>query len=366
MKLGLKDLFKDLTWMQVGAGALAAATSLFFASSIGIAGSVIGAAVGSIVTTVSSTLYKSFLTASNDAIKEKIVGPDGAPQEGSGNPGEGDSPAGGAHFAAAADEKPLGAEGAQTQGTGRAAASAGVGASQAPGASATPWPPSAPETTQLPTACETAHLPSGAVPHAPGAPQPEAARPQAMPRAAARDPQEAARVRELCQQRKRQRTEKLVALVSLVTGLIAVLGFALAIYTATNGDGLGYRPEPVLRPAVVEPGVEVTDPVEPSADDTAAPDAGPLPSDPVDVDPAPPAATPELPPDTDKAPGDTTVTAPQEPVAPENPDGTQTPDEEQAPSEPPATQNPGTEQPPGTEETQQPAGPEADASAGTA
>ena len=75
MKFGLKDLFKDVTWMQVGAGALAAATSLFLASSIGIAGSVIGAAVGSVVTTLSSALYKSFLTASNDAIKEKIVGP---------------------------------------------------------------------------------------------------------------------------------------------------------------------------------------------------------------------------------------------------------------------------------------------------
>ena len=47
MKFGLKDLFKDVTWMQVGAGALAAATSLFLASSIGIAGSVIGA--GSVV-----------------------------------------------------------------------------------------------------------------------------------------------------------------------------------------------------------------------------------------------------------------------------------------------------------------------------
>lgn len=168
MKFGLKDLFKDVTWMQVGAGALAAATSLFLASSIGIAGSVIGAAVGSVVTTLSSALYKSFLTASNDAIKEKIVGP--------------------------------GAE----------------------------------KTTVL----STAELP----PYG-GACVPSHA------------PDEVERVKDLARRRKKQRINRIAAVVSLVTGTIAVAACAAVVYLATDGAGLGYRPEPQGRAVLPAPSV---------------------------------------------------------------------------------------------------------------
>lgn len=63
-----ESLFGDLTFAQVAAGALAAVTSMFLASSVGIAGSLIGAAVGSVVATVSSQIYRRFLNASADKL----------------------------------------------------------------------------------------------------------------------------------------------------------------------------------------------------------------------------------------------------------------------------------------------------------
>ena len=49
-----KGLFDDISIPQIIAGAAAAATSVALASKIGIAGSVIGAAVSSVITVVSS------------------------------------------------------------------------------------------------------------------------------------------------------------------------------------------------------------------------------------------------------------------------------------------------------------------------
>ena len=70
----LAVLFEDLS--QVIAGALAAATVFLLSSVIGVAGSLIGAAVGSIVSAVSSQVYKKMLSASADKIRD--VAPDGA------------------------------------------------------------------------------------------------------------------------------------------------------------------------------------------------------------------------------------------------------------------------------------------------
>lgn len=63
-------ILDGLSLSQVVAAALAAVTSLFLASQIGIAGSLIGAAVSSVVATVSSQVYKRFLAASAEKIKE--------------------------------------------------------------------------------------------------------------------------------------------------------------------------------------------------------------------------------------------------------------------------------------------------------
>lgn len=71
----LAVLFEDLSIAQVIAGALAAATVFLLSSIIGVAGSLIGAAVGSIVSAVSSQVYKKMLSASADKIRD--VAPDG-------------------------------------------------------------------------------------------------------------------------------------------------------------------------------------------------------------------------------------------------------------------------------------------------
>lgn len=66
----LGGLFEGLSVPQVAAGALAAVTSMLLSSKIGIAGSVIGVAVGSVVSTLSSQIYKQFLQASADKLRE--------------------------------------------------------------------------------------------------------------------------------------------------------------------------------------------------------------------------------------------------------------------------------------------------------
>lgn len=64
-----KGLFDDISIPQIVAGAAAAATSVALASKIGIAGSVIGAAVSSVITVVSSQVYRHFISASAEALK---------------------------------------------------------------------------------------------------------------------------------------------------------------------------------------------------------------------------------------------------------------------------------------------------------
>ena len=64
-------MLEGLSIPQVIAGAAAAATSVALASHIGIAGSVIGAAVSSIVTVLSSQVYRHFLSAGAAKLKHE-------------------------------------------------------------------------------------------------------------------------------------------------------------------------------------------------------------------------------------------------------------------------------------------------------
>lgn len=64
-----KGLFDDISIPQIIAAAAAAATSVALASKIGIAGSVIGAAVSSVITVVSSQVYRHFISASAKVLK---------------------------------------------------------------------------------------------------------------------------------------------------------------------------------------------------------------------------------------------------------------------------------------------------------
>jgi uncharacterized protein (DUF697 family) len=64
-----KGIFKGLSMPQVIGTALAAITSMLLSSKIGIAGGVIGVAVASIVSTVTAQVYKNFLAASADKMR---------------------------------------------------------------------------------------------------------------------------------------------------------------------------------------------------------------------------------------------------------------------------------------------------------
>lgn len=66
-----KGVMDGLSIAQVIAGAAAAATSMLLSSKIGIAGSVIGAAVSSAVTIICSQLYRRALDASAEKLKQK-------------------------------------------------------------------------------------------------------------------------------------------------------------------------------------------------------------------------------------------------------------------------------------------------------
>ena len=65
----MKNFFKGISVPQLVAGALAAVTSFLLSARIGIAGSVIGAAVSSVITVVSSQVYRHFISASANALK---------------------------------------------------------------------------------------------------------------------------------------------------------------------------------------------------------------------------------------------------------------------------------------------------------
>lgn len=68
-----RHLFEDVSAVQVIATALAAVTSMLLSSYIGIAGSIIGVAVASVVSTLAASLYKRFLADSAEKIKELPV-----------------------------------------------------------------------------------------------------------------------------------------------------------------------------------------------------------------------------------------------------------------------------------------------------
>lgn len=70
----MKNFFKGISIPQIVAGALAAVTSFLLSAKIGIAGSVIGVAAGSIVSAVSSQLYQNILKASSEKLQDVAGG----------------------------------------------------------------------------------------------------------------------------------------------------------------------------------------------------------------------------------------------------------------------------------------------------
>lgn len=68
----MKNFFKGISFSSISAGALAAVTSFLLSAKIGIAGSVIGVAAGSIVSAVSTQVYKNVLKASGEKLQNAV------------------------------------------------------------------------------------------------------------------------------------------------------------------------------------------------------------------------------------------------------------------------------------------------------
>ena len=66
----MKNFFKGISLSSIAAGALAAVTSFLLSAKIGIAGSVIGVAIGSIVSAVSSQIYQNVLHESGRKLQD--------------------------------------------------------------------------------------------------------------------------------------------------------------------------------------------------------------------------------------------------------------------------------------------------------
>ncbi|MCI1217960.1 hypothetical protein [Bifidobacterium crudilactis] len=79
----MKRFFHDISWVQILAGALAAVTAFLLSSRIGIAGSVIGVAVGSIVSAFASQLYQNVLDESSKKLHDTVGSSDDGEQEAS-------------------------------------------------------------------------------------------------------------------------------------------------------------------------------------------------------------------------------------------------------------------------------------------
>lgn len=100
----------EVSWLQVAASALAAVTAAFIASRLGVAGTLIGAALGSFVVTISSAFYNSTLhhgrtlliQTEHGTVIERHVEP-GETQQALDEAAEIDSPARSAQFV---DDKP--------------------------------------------------------------------------------------------------------------------------------------------------------------------------------------------------------------------------------------------------------------------
>ena len=87
--VSVRNFFKGISLTSIAAGALAAVTSFLLSAKIGIAGSVIGVAAGSVVSAVASQIYQNVLKASSEKLQNAAgaVGVGAAPGEESANGG---------------------------------------------------------------------------------------------------------------------------------------------------------------------------------------------------------------------------------------------------------------------------------------
>lgn len=225
----VRGLFDDLSVAQVLAGALAAVTSMLLASQIGIYGSVIGVGVGSVISAVASQLYKKFLSASADKIRE-VGGHDDDGAE------TAILPAVGGVKAAAPRTTPQGVQAAM-----QPAASQGAETVALPAVGGQTVLMSAVDggakTTALPV--EGGGVQGAASQNAPasGAQGGRAARDDAGIYA------DEARIRAKAARQRKARMQQRVLLVSVASAIAAVILCAVVISIATGGQGMGEKPQ---------------------------------------------------------------------------------------------------------------------------
>lgn len=63
----------DINWTQAAGGALAAVSSAVLLSTVGVAGTIIGAAIGSVIVTVGNSVYTYYLAASKERVAAAAV-----------------------------------------------------------------------------------------------------------------------------------------------------------------------------------------------------------------------------------------------------------------------------------------------------
>lgn len=229
-----RKLFSDVSTVQVVSTALAAVTSMFLASYIGIVGSLIGAGIASIISTLAASLYKKLLADSTEKIKELSESVVKKVPLGSILPGSkdhddnanADSDAEGVeHTSGNAPETaiPKGSEAIDMNAQVIALASSdGVEAApldEAPGKA---------DILDKKTSAESLQTLSAAISQKPEhSGQTDAAR-------KIKDEEE----------RLKHRTRNLIV-VCVVSALIAVAASAALIYTATTGEGIGAKPKSI-------------------------------------------------------------------------------------------------------------------------
>ena len=212
--MSVKGLFEGLSAAQLTAGALAAVTSMLLSARIGIAGSVIGVAIGSIVSTVASQVYKRFLEQSASKLRDLREG-DGCAGEGS----EGEVGGAGEMSEAPGNGAPAGQLRARERLTAQDV-SAGAGARDA-GEGV-----SFPQTAAVQVRAEHSAHRATSTPHLGDASLAQDVTAQHVREKRAHD----------------KRVQRSVIVVSVVSALVAVAVTAGFVELTTQGQGLGAKP----------------------------------------------------------------------------------------------------------------------------
>lgn len=210
-KSTLRELFDDLSIAQVIAGALAAATVFFLSSTIGWAGSLIGAAIGSVVSAISSQVYKKMLSASADKIRDKT------PTTYFGVTGDAEQEEG--------EQSAIGQEAKDR--SGHESETQVLSSSDADKTAVLPVPEVTPATLVM-DANDVRYRVQ----------QPSDDDP-ALRRAQAR-------------RNRKARYQRRVLIVSIVSALIAIAISSLVIVFATAGEGIGSKPQPIISSQVAQ------------------------------------------------------------------------------------------------------------------